>query len=113
MIRTRKHVIDRIEAAALPRSVKRAIDEGCVEFLGGFDKLPSCGRAFVVRAISPISGKEFYLAVEDKVVWLIVKPYWKDWMGDLSDSPLYQGDRPDLYKTLKKGERQNDNKRST
>jgi hypothetical protein len=102
MIRTRKHVMDRIEAACLPRSVRRAVNEGRIEYLGGFEKLPSCDKAFVARATSPISEKNFYLAVEDKAVWLIQEPSWKYWVGDESDNPLYQGDRPQIYRVLKK-----------
>ena len=101
MLKTRQQIMDRLDAVDLPRQIRRAIEAGNVELLGGFDT-PSRGRELMVKVISPISGKDYYLSIQEKMVWLTIAPNWNNWLGEDSDNSIIQGDNPQVYKILKK-----------
>lgn len=109
--RDRHDVID-WAAVHIPKSyrtVARSLEEGQVEFLGGF-------KCFSCMTLSRMSGwmikvtskfnKIYYIFVYiDLAMQLRLSIMdtlnWKSWDGDKTDNPLYQGDHPEEYRRLK------------
>lgn len=107
---TRSDVVNTIVLAAhtmnMPK-VKRAYEEGNIEFLGGFKRVckDSPGWVVMFNCGDPWSHP-FYMGVVYRGQWPITVPLetvnWADYDGYASTNPLYMGDHAEQYKQLKK-----------
>jgi len=111
IIRTRQNLLDWIEKHVKCPGVVRSLQDGIVEVLGGFDYThlgPRRGWAgWIVRVKSKYDKCWFIAVFPDPVRHgykyreLQGKPSWSKWIGDKSESRLYQGDDPVIYRLLK------------
>lgn len=79
---------------------KRFIESGKnVELIGGFSHIsPTNKPGWIFRLKS-----NWYVGITIERKFYKTKPQWQYWDGDESDNPMYQGDRPKLYRRLKYG----------
>ena len=96
-----------VDSHAPSRTIQRALWDGEVELLGGFDELPpSKYPGWVFRIVSKYH-KEYFVAVVCNMkkksffcIQLESVP-WKLWNGKLGRKSIYEGDKPEKYKELK------------
>lgn len=103
-IRTRNDLIKWLEEHAPTPSIRRALQEGKVENLGGFN-LPYPG--WIIKVVSKFNTTWFvriYILKQEIIVKVVNYILWKNWIGDTSNNKLYQGDNPELYEGLKNAE---------
>jgi len=108
-IRTRNDLINWLEKNAPTPSIKRALQEGSVENLGGFKSCIGKKPGWIVKVTSKFK-KIWYISIYYSIVCSsglnsFIRPMnnydWKDWIGDKSENKLYLGDNPLLYKELR------------
>jgi hypothetical protein len=87
---------------------QRAVNEGSVELLGGFSKMPPSGSPGWLFRLRLPAGKEILRAivqVMDRPTYTIIAVdniVWKYWIGDKNTDPIMYGDHPLVYKQHKK-----------
>ena len=105
----RDSAIAYIELCLFHTTAKRAVSEGSVEWLGGFQHIPPGNMpGWILRATSRFK-KVWYISLtvskrdsHKLIVTVIPEVPWKYWDGDKTDVKLYCGDRPRLYGRLKR-----------
>lgn len=107
-IRGRDSLINYILDSSPRRSIRRAILEGTVEYLGGFSEIPpGTDPGWILRVNSPITGKHWNVAViavghsTNYRLQLVDKVRWEFWVGYCGNAELYRGDNPDKYVKLR------------
>ena len=106
-IRNRDDVIGYVGTQCGNRSIRRAVSEGDVEFLGGFEPVGS-DPCWILRATTP-RGKRFNVALVANrdgtySIRQIPQVPWDYWLGDTRAgkmSSVIHGDRPERYGYLK------------
>lgn len=111
-LHTREDLLDFVGKRVTRRSIARALNEGVVEVLGGFQHIPPKGLpGWCLLAESPITKHKFKLAVTvepsgEHRVWNLEKHGipWPEWVGGhgaYHGNPLMRGDDPYTYGVLK------------
>jgi hypothetical protein len=89
----------------LRRAVLRALDQGTVELLGGFRRIPpGSSPGFILKVVSK-HGTIYTVAIKPRnrsewYAYCMIEPIpWTDWDGREGRTPptLYEGDYPDVY----------------
>ena len=87
-------------------AIVRALEQGRVEFLGGFNPIPPPTLPGWILKVTSLYNKQWNVAIladdvghryEIRIIKFIP---WECWMGELKE-PLFCGDNPELYKELK------------
>jgi len=109
---SKENIIDWLIDNCPRPAIERALIDGRVEFLGGFDQIPpSTLPGWIVRVVS-IYSKQWNVAIlanNIKHIYeirIIKSIPWKNWMGELNGimrNKLFSGDYPQKYKELKDG----------
>ena len=106
MIHHRQQLINWLIKNVTDRVIQQALESGRIENYGGFNSLSGSLPGFVVAITSARETTYNVAIVVDnfEMRWFRLKeiPWW-DWVGDKSNSSVYQGDRPKVYKVLKWG----------
>jgi len=103
----RYQLLNYLDEHAPTRSIKRALQEGGVEFLGGFRYIPPIHRPGWITKVTSRFGKTWNVVVTIPIdfrafnIAIIKEIPWEYWDGDDSINPLYQGDYPEKYKNEK------------
>ena len=104
---TRDHLMGWLERHCPRPAIVRALLHGSTELLGGFDRIPPSGRpGWIVRVRSQF-GKVWLVAIvpnrtqTDYEIRIPKEVPWKHWCGGPIPNPIYKGDRPWLYETIK------------
>jgi len=114
--RSKENVINWLIDNCPRPAIKRALVDGRIEFLGGFDPIPpSILPGWIVKATSIYGKKNWYVAILANdikhyyEIRIIKSVPWKNWVGttfwDDNDFrvPLFSGDNPKVYRRLKDG----------
>ncbi len=111
ILRRRSQLIQWLTENAPTASIRRAVGEGAVEFLGWFSQIPgSKFPGWIVQAYSPITDKRWDIVIRLNYpaiapgyhVWILIEDIpWKFWGGDETENPFMQGDNPEQYKRNK------------
>ena len=106
MLHSRQHLIQWVMKNAKDRVIQNALENGTIINFGGFDPLSGSNPGFVI-SITSIREKVYYIGVvldqiNFQIRWFRMKevPWW-NWVGDKSNSLLYQGDKPKVCEVLK------------
>jgi len=101
-----------LEAKHIRPAIKRAITEGRVENLGGFYLHPHASNTHCwwlkITGIRQVWFVRIIPGIKTPFVGELKEPHWGLWEGYKSENPLYQGDKPDEYRELKKARAEND-----
>jgi len=93
-----------------PRTaIVRALNEGQVEFFGGFNPIPPTTHPGWILRVTSVYGKTWYVAVicyDCRYGIRILRDVpWGNWAGTFAwggfRTPLHSGDHPEEYKKLK------------
>jgi len=90
-------------------AIVRALEQGRVEFLGGFKLIPPSTLPGWILQVNSIYGKCWNIAVlanDIKHIYeirIMKSVPWKNWIGTNSHNKLFCGDNPETYKELKNG----------
>jgi hypothetical protein len=107
-IRSKNDLVNAIlQSERVRPAIKRAIEEGRCENLGGFMFPGETGSwCLKVSGISQTWYLKIHVSIcgDLKIGELRWQPDWKYWEGDKSVNPLYTGDRPYEYRELKRTE---------
>lgn len=106
-IRTRAQLIEWLVKNPPSLAIKRAIEEGSIEHLGGF--MSACPY-WLIRVTSPRFKKTWLIKiVYHRFIMAFVDTMngvpWDRWVGDRSTNALYTGDSPKQYKEFKENAR--------
>ena len=113
ILRRRSQLMKWLEENAPTASIRRAVGEGSVEFLGWFSTLQgSTCPGWIVQVTSTITGiiwntvirktflRSSYLSY---FVWVLDgDPPWAFWNPSNSENPFMQGDNPEIYRQNRK-----------
>lgn len=112
ILRRRSQLLEWLEKNAPTASIRRAVGEGAVEFLGWFSQIPgSKFPGWIVQAYSPITDKRWDVVVRlnrpfltpGYHVWILVEEIpWQFWNPDDSINPFFCGDNIEQYKLNRK-----------
>jgi len=99
MVHHRQQLLNWLSKNLQDRVLLNALEYGTVELLGGFNKLPgSSTPGWIVKLITANGKKHFVAIASNPLCWFRIKSVpWKNWDGDRSSNPLYQGDNPRRY----------------
>jgi len=92
------------------KAICRALQEGQIEFLGGFKPIPPTDYPGWIVQVTSVFGKSWYVAVIaycDRYGIRILKDVpWQNWVGTTLDiefrAQLYSGDHPKEYLELRR-----------
>ena len=107
ILRRREQLLRWLEQNAPTASIRRAVGEGSVEFLGWFKEIPgSKFPGWVMRVTSTITGIVWNVVTrEDSIircnycVWVLDEdPPWHTWNLTDSMNPFYHGDNLEVYR---------------
>ena len=107
ILHTRTQLIKWLEENAPTASIRRAVGEGSVEFLGWFRVLQgSMDSGQVTKVISTITDIVWYVVVKKwrgqpgrYHAWILDgDPPWAFWNQIDSVNPFMQGDNPEIYR---------------
>lgn len=104
---TRDHIIGWLEKHCPRKSIVRAISEGTTELLGGFNQIPPSNKSGWIVRVRSITGRVWLVAVSpnknqtDYEIRIPKEVPWGFWMDCLNPNPVYAGDKPWLYRSLK------------
>lgn len=102
----RDDVVVWIKTQTNRRSIRRAIDEGTVEFLGGFSALSSINLPGWICRITSIYNRVWFIGITSiGNLYYLDRVPWSSWIGYKSENPLYIGDQPNNYLQYKKDAR--------
>lgn len=116
-IRTRSDLIKWLENNAPRRAIARALQEGQVEHLGGFEHIPPSTLPGWIVKVTSVHNKMWRVVVlandtkhryESRIIESVP---WKNWSGTnfWSDESfrdkLFSGDKPEEYKRLRDNEK--------
>jgi len=106
-IRTRRDVVAYIGRYTARRHVRRAIEHGDVELLGGFRPIPPGNDPGWILRVTSANKKRWHVAIvargstTDYVLRVLTRVPWENWIGDECGLDLYRGDKPERYKYLR------------
>lgn len=107
--KTRHDLISYIAENPPRRAVARAIIEGSVRVLGGFQIIPpSLDPGWIVSIMSKHNRVWHVVVSVNEIthryrVWIIDKVPWAEWSGTLGrNHPVYDGDEPRKFALMKK-----------
>jgi len=107
ILHRRLQLIKWLEENAPTASIRRAVGEGSIEFLGWFSTIPgSKYPGWIVRVESSITNLVWQVVVRIKLVlphsyyaWVLTENIlWQYWNPKNSCNPFLQGDNPKIYK---------------
>ena len=108
ILRTRTQLMKWLEENAPTASIRRAVGEGSVEFLGWFSTLQgSIDPGWIIRIGSSITEIVWYIVVKrcrpgysrQYHAWVLDgDPPWAFWNPPDSENPFMQGDNPEKYR---------------
>lgn len=108
-IRNRNDLIEFLEGEITWPAVLRALLHKN-ELLGAFNRIianSTIKPGWIIRVTSK-TKRQWILGVvpglfitDDPVIWYLKEIPWKCWVGDVSENPLFQGDNPEKYKSLR------------
>ena len=109
ILHTRTQLMNWLEENAPTASIRRAVGEGSVEFLGWFEKIPgSIHPGWIVKVISTITGIVWNVVVRsirhttDYCAWVFDTCVpWQHYNSGNSANPFMQGDNPGQYLELR------------
>ena len=112
MIHHRQQLINWVTKNINDPVIQRALEWGRVENCGGFNPLSETSSGILpgwIVAVTSVRNKTYYIAVvldQYEMRWHRLKQVpWCHWVGDKSSNPVYQGDKPEVYKVLKEHEK--------
>ncbi len=106
ILRRRQQLLSWLAENAPTAYMRRAVEEGNVEFLGWFKQiLGSVYPGWIVQATCPITNKVWKIIVrrsmvcQDYCVWILFKDIpWRYWNPTDSANPFFYGDNPETYR---------------
>lgn len=110
ILHTRTQLMKWLTKNAPTASIRRAVGEGSVEFLGWFSVLQGSKHpGWVVKVISTITPTLWHVVIRKRLdqlwyhAWILIEPVpWEFWNPGNSDNPFIQGDQPDVYRQRRK-----------
>ena len=108
ILRRRSQLMKWLEENAPTASIRRAVGEGSVEFLGWFGELPgSKFPGYITIINSSITDIIWYVVVRLKLngyhAWVLDEDIpWQFWNIVDSENPFMQGDNPEKYRQNRK-----------
>lgn len=112
-LQSKENIIDWLIDNCSRPAIARALDQGKIEFLGGFKPIPpSTLPGWILKVIS-IHNKQWNIVVlanDTKHCYeirIIETVPWKNWVGtafwndDRFREKLFSGDNPELYKEMR------------
>ena len=109
------HIVSWLGQNCVRKAICRAINEGQVEFFGGFNPIsPTTHPGWIMRVTSA-HGRIWYVAVicyDHRYGIRILRDVpWGDWVGEFQwggfRARLHSGDHPEEYKILKEAWNEN------
>lgn len=113
---TEKDVIDWLIDNCPRPAIVRTLEQGKIEFLGGFENIPpSVLPGWILKVKSIYGGKWIVAVLANEIthryeIRIIKSIPWRNWVGTdyLANHKsfrikLYSGDNPELYKELRDG----------
>lgn len=106
ILRRRTQLMKWLEENAPTASIRRAVGEGSVEFLGFFFVLPgSKVPGWVVKVMSTITDIIWHVVVRrhpngiSYYIWVLNEDIpWQHWNSKNSKNPFFYGDNPEKYR---------------
>ncbi len=107
ILHTRTQLMNWLEENAPTASIRRAVGEGSVEFLGWFEKIPgSIHPGWIVKVISTITGIVWNVVTRSAPfndqgfhAWMLIEDIpWAFWNPTDSVNPFLWGDNPEIYR---------------
>ena len=103
-LRNKGDVLFHVEKHCKRGAIVRALQEGTVEFCGGFSQIPPRNKpGWIVRVTSRFDRVWNVAVMAEKTLPITVvgKIPWGNWVGEHNRNELYRGDNPDEYIGLK------------
>lgn len=105
ILHRRSQLIKWLEENAPTASIRRAVGEGSVEFLGWFSAFQGSEHpGWIIKVVSTITGKVWNVVVRKSIprwyyAWIMIEDIpWKSWNPPDSNVPFMQGDNPEIYR---------------
>ena len=113
---SKENIIDWLIDNCPRRPIVRALEQGKIEYLGGFNLIPPSTLPGWILKVTSIYGGKWNVAIlandikhvyEIRIIKFIP---WKNWVGtnfwngNSFRDKLFSGDNPELYKELKDGQ---------
>lgn len=108
---SRLHIVSWLAKTCPRKAIVRALNEGQVEFFGGFDPIPPTTHPGWIMRVTSVHSRTWYVAVicyDCRFGIRILRDvFWGNWVGTMfwdSDkfrSQMFSGDHPEEYKKLK------------
>ena len=103
------HIVSWLGQNCARKAICRAINEGQVEFFGGFNPIPPTTHPGWIMRVTSVHGRTWYVAVicydRRYGIRILRDVPWDKWYGTDSRGvfgpPLYRGDNPEEYKILR------------
>jgi len=109
---SRLHIVSWLEKNCPRKAIVRALNEGSVEFYGGFNPVPPTTDPGWVMRVTSVYDKTWYVAVISSRnhygIRILRDVPWQFWagrnisVGARSRSGLYSGDNPEEYEELRR-----------
>jgi len=107
---SKTHIVGWLINNCSRKAICRALNEGQVEFFGGFDPIPLTTHPGWIMRVTSIRGRTWYVAVicydRRYGIRILRDVPWDKWHGTDSRGvfgpPLYRGDHPEEYKELRR-----------
>lgn len=107
---SRLHIVSWLEKNCPRKAIVRALNEGQVEFFGGFNPIPPTTHPGWIIRVTSVYGKTWYVAViayrDHYGIRILRDVPWGNWDSYFWDKThrkgeLYSGDNPEEYLKLK------------
>jgi hypothetical protein len=102
---TKTHLLMWTESNCPRKAIVRAMQEGQVELLGGFSKIPPTTHPGWIIRVTSVSGKKWnvvVIAYQNRYgIRILSEIPWQYWIGDKQSGALHQGDNPDKCKFMR------------
>ena len=103
--RNKTDIVNWLEKNCPRRAIVRALREGQVELLGGFNMIPPSNyKGWIIKVTSKFNLKLWYVAIlatRPLEIRILRRAPWIDWVGSWSNQSVMQGDHPGRYKLCK------------
>ena len=107
---SRLHIVSWLEDTCPRPAIVRALNEGQVEFFGGFNPVPPTTDPGWIICVTSVYGRIWYVAViayrDHYGIRILRDVPWDKWYGTDSRGifgpPLYRGDHPEEYLELRR-----------
>jgi hypothetical protein len=104
---TRGHIVSWLMRHCPRKAIVRAMNDGKVELLGGFNSIPPRSYHGWILRITSVYNRVWILAItpnkkgDDYAIRELKDVPWASWCGDANGGGLYRGDKPWLYQSIK------------